>query len=195
LTPEEQIKFLENQIKQKNKTIERLKLDRTIITKRGEFEEVISKVGEETVFKRIDYSKRNPSKVTLARIGKVEIFCYPYSNFSKIFLGFGSKAIEITKYDLPKLLGAYNKGRWFIENGKNVVNDKFESTSELAQQVRLAYIYANELELSKTKEVEIQKNIKLLEYVHGMKPDKREKWFQEEEGLREQYEEWLKNQS
>jgi hypothetical protein len=195
LTPEETIKLLRDRIRRKDITIEKLQKDRTTITKRGEFEEVISKVGEETVFKRIHYSKRNPAKVTLARIGRIEIFCYPYSSFKKIFIGFGNKAVELTKYDLPKLLGAYNQGRWFIENGKKVVNEKIDSKSELAQNIRLAYIYSSELVMVENKISATAEKIEKFEYMKGMKPDKREKWLEDEgEEFRKEYQEW-ENQS
>ena len=107
-------------------------------------------------------------------------------------MGFGSQGIELTKYDLPKILGAYNKGRWFVENAKNVLNGKLESQSELAQQVRLAFNYALEKEMIEEKIIRKQKKIEMFEALENMKPVIREKWFGDEEGLEKEFNEWQK---
>lgn len=193
LTPDERISILERKLENKDKIIENLKKSRYTEIRRGEYEERITKIGEDGEERRvIDKTKRNLAKVTLARIGKVQFYCYPYSSLNKIYMGFGSQGIELTKYDLPKILGAYNKGRWFVENAKNVLNGKLESQSELAQQIRLAFNYALEKEMIEEKIIRKQKKIEMFEALENMKPVIREKWFGDEEGLEKEFNEWQK---
>ena len=193
ITQFKKIEFLNREIRGLKQVIENIKETRVTEYRRGEYEEVIKKVGDkETSRKEIKYV-RNPAKITLAYLGNIEFFCYPYSSTDKIFMRIGRKVQALDKYDLPKLMAIFNKGRWFVDNAKRVIKKEIESTSELAQTVRLAWQYSYELDMAQSRDNARRERLKLIEYVHGIRPVLKEKWFNDVEGLKEEYEEWVES--
>ena len=193
ITPEQKIAFLSREVKGLREALEIQKETRITEYRRGEYEEVIKKTGDKETSRREIKFERNPAKITIAYLGNVEFFCYPYSSTDKIFMRIGRKVQAIDKYDLPKVFAIFNKGRWFVENAKRVIKKELESTSELAQAVRLAWQYSYELDMAEIRNNDRIERLKLVEYVHGLRPIMKEKWFREEKGLEEEYNDWLKS--
>ena len=51
----------------------------------------------------------------------------------------GKEVIGIDKFDNPKILRVYNRIKWFIGHGKNVINGKINSKCEIAEEIKLSY--------------------------------------------------------
>lgn len=59
--------------------------------------------------------KKNPEKVVLCKFGDLELYCYPYSQPDRVYLGeYPNFTMTISKSDLSSMFTAYIKARWFL---------------------------------------------------------------------------------
>lgn len=57
---------------------------------------------------------KNESKVTLGKIGDLQVYVYPYDYPGDVFIGTYPLSTKINSSLLPSFMGAYNKIRWFL---------------------------------------------------------------------------------
>lgn len=180
-------------LKQKSKLIEQnkrlvqenkdLRVTKTTEIRTGYFEKKIIRHGKKKREKLSRFEK-NPAKLSLGWFGNLEFFCYPYTDFDKVYIRDGNKIHGYDKYDLPRMLAIFNKARWITEHGSSVVKGILDSESPLARMVQNAYNAGIQQELiqdSKNKKVEIENKLKALE---NMKPEFRNKWLENEPALK-----------
>lgn len=53
--------------------------------------------------------------MVLGKLNDIEIYVYPYEYPDKVFLGIYPLSTVIGIEDLPKILGLYNKIRWYLQ--------------------------------------------------------------------------------
>ncbi len=184
-----------NLLRQKNELLEELKeIKKTKTTefRTGYFEKKIVKHGKKKKQKLVRFEK-NPAKLSLGWFGNLEFFCYPYSDFNKIFIRDGNKIHGFDQYDLPRIFAIYNKARWVTEHGSEAVKGSLDSESPLARMIQNAYNAGLQQELirdSKNKKDKFETRLKALE---NMKPEIRERWLEDDPTLRKAWEK--KNES
>jgi hypothetical protein len=123
----------------------------------------------------------------------MEIFCYPYSGFDKVYIRLGRRTQAISKYELPKFMLAYNQSRWFMNHGSDVVKHNIDSDSPLAQEIQMAYNAGIEKDLKEQTEIRIREREAMLQRIINMKPVFREGFLNEDPLLRKMYDDYLSN--
>lgn len=87
---------------------------KTTIVETGNFTRVLERSGKRKR-QKTQRHKRNPEKVTLYKVGDLELYAYPYTNPDQMFIGsYPDFNMAITKADLSRLFGLYIKARWFL---------------------------------------------------------------------------------
>ena len=183
-------------LKQKSKLIEQnnrlvqenkdLRATKTTEIRTGYFEKKIIRHGQKKREKLSRFEK-NPAKLSLGWFGNLEFFCYPHTDFDKVFIRDGNKIHGYDKYDLPRMIAIFNKARWVTEHGSSIIKGVLDSESPLARMVQNAYNAGIQQELihdSKIKKLEFEERLKSLE---NMKPKFRDKWFEDEPALKREW--------
>jgi len=130
-------------------------------------------------------------KLSLGWIGNIEFFCYPYSNFDKIWIRIGRKVQVIDKYDIPKLMLMHNKSKWFVNYGSDVATRKMVSESALAHEIQNAYEAGIQKELAEDSERQKKDRKAMLKRVIPMKPKFREEFLGLDPILRKMYDDYI----
>ncbi|MDI6905676.1 MAG: hypothetical protein QMD13_09390 [Candidatus Bathyarchaeia archaeon] len=87
----------------------------TVIIEKGGFERYYYRKGKKAKHKTVRHKSKNPEKVTLANIGNLELYVYPYQHPDKVFIGVYPYSQTLSKSEVSALLGFYNKARWFLQ--------------------------------------------------------------------------------
>jgi len=118
--------------------VERLRLQKKVEYREGLYRQTIITHGKKKRT-RLTRLEKNHEKMTLGWLGMIEVHCYPYQSFEKMFWRLGNEIYGVDKFDLPKLLRIYQRSKWFTKHGKKVVSGKLKSKSPIAQELINAY--------------------------------------------------------
>jgi hypothetical protein len=84
------------------------------------------------------YYGKNPKKVVLAELNGLQVYVYPYDFPEKVFIALGGNNIQISKYEVNKLLFIFNRSKWYLNGGlKMALSGK--SRSRLGDFLKTAY--------------------------------------------------------
>ena len=189
-TKDEIIERLKRDLNVQKKIVSHLRETRKEVYKTGEYQEKVITHGDTTTRNETRFEK-NPMKLSLCWIGNIEIYCYPYSNFNKIYIRYGRKTQAINIYELPKLMLGYNRAKWFLTYGSDIAKRKMLSESDLAIEIQNAYNAGIEMELKEDSERDKKERIAMLKRVIQMKPEFREQFLEDDPILRRMHEEYL----
>ena len=110
----------------------------TIITEQG-FRRIIYRKGKQKT-QKTETHKKNPLKVTLAKIGDLEIYVYPFQYPDKIFLGkYPQFTMILSKYDLGKWFASYNIMKWFLNGYWTKKAQKRKRSQKTSATIQKAY--------------------------------------------------------
>ena len=85
----------------------------TIIKEHG-FRRLIIRKGK-TKRQKTEIIQKNPMKVTLDKIGDLELYCYPFDYPDTVFIGLGEHSQPLNMYQTRQLFKFYNVSRWFLQ--------------------------------------------------------------------------------
>ena len=120
----------------------------TVIEESGVFKRTYHRKGKKKRVKT-ERQKKNPLKVTIGKIGELEVYVYPYEYPEKVFLGqYPQFTMVLSKDDLPRWFSTYNILRWYF-NGE--WQNKRKQTKQ-AKRARQAIVLAYNLGLKRQKE-------------------------------------------
>ena len=117
--------------------IKRLRESRTTTYESGQFERTKIRQGKKRKQRTVKIPKRE-SKVVLYKIGRLQLFAYPYDNRNKLFIGYGKFAHPIDKYSVHRILVLYNIAKWFLSKGFKL-SMQGKSRSSLGKPIQRAF--------------------------------------------------------
>jgi len=118
------------------------------ITKEHGFRRLIIRKGK-TKRQKTEIIQKNPYKVTLDKIGDLELYCYPFNYPEQVFIGTGNESQTLNKYEIRQLFRFYNFSNWYL-NGEWQHKTKSKRTEKRRREIEKAY----DLGLKRQKENE-----------------------------------------
>jgi hypothetical protein len=109
---------------------------------------------------------------------------YPHTSLEKWYIRDGGKIHGYDSHDIGRMFSLYNKIKWVQKHGSDIIKNNTESESSLARMVQNAYNAGEQQDLiqeSKSRKMQFEKKLDALE---NMKPEFRERWFEEEPDLK-----------
>ena len=108
----------------------------TIIKEHG-FRRLILRKGK-VKRQKTEIIEKNPLKVTLDKIGDMELYCYPFDYPEHVFLGFRGTSQTLNKYQVRQLFKVYNIAKWFL-NSEWQHKTKSKRTTKRRREIEKAF--------------------------------------------------------
>jgi len=108
----------------------------TIIKEHG-FRRLILRKGK-TKRQKTEIIQKNPKKVTLDKIGNLELYCYPSDYPEQVFIGTGNESQTLNKYEVRQLFKFYNLSNWYLK-GEWQHKTKSKRTEKRRREIEKAY--------------------------------------------------------